>query len=56
MTLHRNHRQISWECDTCGEVLDTETHDFDEAREKLLDEGWSAVHLDQWEHYCPGCG
>ena len=55
MTLHRNHREITFECDRCGAFLDGGT-DFDDALDELRSQGWRAVRDgDDWEHHCPGC-
>lgn len=45
------------ECDACDEVLDTDTKDFDEAREVMKREEWKARKIaDVWLHGCPRCG
>lgn len=56
MTLQRIHQRIHFECDTCGEALDTETSDFRDAVEMLRAEGWTAVPFGStWHHRCPDC-
>jgi hypothetical protein len=45
------------ECDSCDEILDTETKDFDEARNVMRREGWKVRKIaDEWLHGCPNCG
>jgi len=45
------------ECDSCDEVLDTETKDFEEARSIMRREGWKVRKIaDEWLHGCPKCG
>lgn len=45
------------ECDSCNEVLDTETKDFSEARALMQREGWKVRKIaDEWLHGCPRCG
>lgn len=49
-------RIIVFECDDCGEELNTETEDWNEAIEQMRTEEWRAVKsYDEWEHYCPDC-
>lgn len=60
MTLHRIKGKIEFECDTCQEILASETADFHEAIEKLRSEGWTALPpLDKahgdWRHRCNNC-
>lgn len=45
------------ECDSCPEVLDTETRDFDEARDVMKREEWKVRKIaGEWLHGCPKCG
>jgi len=45
------------ECDSCDEILDTETKDFDEARNVMRRVGWKVRKIaDEWLHGCPNCG
>lgn len=45
------------ECDSCDEVLDTETKDFEEARSVMRREGWKVRKIaEEWLHGCPHCG
>lgn len=54
--LTRIHGKINFECDGCGEVLDTEKRDFDEARAVAKSEMWTTNKIkDVWMHYCSRC-
>ena len=54
--LTRIHGKIHIECDACGEVLNTEVEDFDEALEVLRSEMWIAEKInDDWAYYCTAC-
>lgn len=55
--LARQHGKIVFECDVCGETLETDEREFAEAKAVLDDEGWRARKLGaDWMHYCPECG
>jgi hypothetical protein len=48
---------IQVECDSCDEVLDTKTRDFDDARAMMKREGWFTRRIaDVWLHGCGKCG
>lgn len=56
--MDRQKGLLVFECDSCGETLDTEKRDFDDARAVLKREGWRTTTPDDgetWEHSCPGC-
>lgn len=54
--LTRSHGKIEVQCDACGEVLDTETRDFDEARACWKSEMWDSRKIGNvWCHYCTNC-
>lgn len=54
--LTRIHGKISFECDDCSDILETETRDFNDAMEKLREEEWRSQKRGQdWSHYCPMC-
>ncbi len=56
MTIHRNHGDISFECNNCHDVLDTETASFEAARNLLRRGGWRSVkQFDEWLHFCDKC-
>lgn len=50
---------ISFECDGCGDVLDTGERDFVEAKSQLDSEAWTARESPPgsrvWQHYCQTC-
>jgi hypothetical protein len=49
--------EIVVSCDSCPEVLETETNDFSEARAVMQREGWKVRKIaDEWLHGCPVCG
>jgi len=49
--------KILFECDSCEEVLNTDTADFNEARAMMQRDGWHARKFGQdWIHGCPDCG
>ena len=56
--LDRIHGLIVFECDgaKCHEALETETRDFNEARDMLAEAGWE-THLigKEWQHVCYDC-
>lgn len=55
--IDRQNGLLLVECDSCDEVLDTETSDFAEARACMRREGWFIRKIaDVWLHGCPNCG
>lgn len=55
--MDRQRGHILWECDVCGEVLETDTADFNEARRVLANESWKARKIgSDWHHACADCG
>jgi hypothetical protein len=51
------HNMFVVECDSCPEVLQTHTKNFQEARETMKREGWKIRKIaDVWVHGCPNCG
>lgn len=58
MALHREHGNITFDCDNCGDTLATGELDFSEARAVLGAERWVTRKDDdtgEWCHYCPAC-
>jgi hypothetical protein len=54
--MTRIHGRINFECDGCGEVLDTETSDFASALICARSEMWESSKIkDVWNHYCSRC-
>lgn len=55
--IDRQKGRLLIECDSCPEVLDTETNDFNEAREMMKREGWKVRKIaNEWLHGCAKCG
>lgn len=48
-----------FECDTCGNTLETGAREWGDAINALRDGGWTAVPTDDslqdWQHRCPDC-
>ncbi len=63
MAMKRNiFNEVVFECDECGEELETDCRDFDAALQQLRDSGWKASRLRiaggdwrEWNHYCLVC-
>ncbi len=57
MSVKRDHGTLVWVCDNCGEEYDTFSHDFDEAREIMKDEGWKSIKDkdEKWQNVCVVC-
>ena len=57
--IDRQGGQIVFECDSCDEVYESDTDDFQEAWSAAKREGWRARRLDtgpaEWIHECPKC-
>ena len=54
--LDRQEGQIVFECDACGEVLETEEKEFSEAKRRLDAADWRARKVgSDWIHTCPDC-
>jgi hypothetical protein len=57
MTLHWRNRQAVFECNVCGDMLETGETEFDEALDAMRSEDWRAIMQDGvWEHRCAECG
>lgn len=55
--IDRQGGKILVECDSCDQVLDTDTGDFEEARAVMRREGWKVRQIArEWIHGCPRCG
>lgn len=54
--IHRNHQMFEFECDDCGETLDTSETEWTEAMRVMKNAGWvSRKNGNSWEHFCPQC-
>jgi hypothetical protein len=55
--IDRQGGQIVIECDSCDEVLETDTEEWSEAMSDMRREGWFSRKIaDEWLHGCPTCG
>lgn len=56
MTVDRQHGLIQISCDTCGEVFDGKTDDWNEVWHEAKAEGWKARKIgNEWVHACADC-
>lgn len=54
--MDRQRGDVIFECDGCGEVLDSETGNFEAAVNLLRRSGWKFFKEgDVWIHRCPDC-
>lgn len=54
--IHRSHSMIEFECDDCGEIIETQEAEWQAALKVFKNEGWrSTKNGSQWEHYCDKC-
>jgi len=54
--MDRQYGKIVFECDDCGDVLNTHESDLEAANERRRAEGWRATSVDGvWLHYCKEC-
>jgi len=54
--LDRQHNQIVFECDECGETLETGESDFSDALSAFRDDGWRSRLVEgSWVHLCGDC-
>ena len=56
--ISRDHNDIIFECDACGDTLETFQADWSSAWNMAKRDGWRSKKMDnQWEHYCsaPSC-
>lgn len=58
MSITRDFGMLVFECNgpDCVESLETDTEDWDEAKDLFDDEEWQARRVaNQWFHYCKAC-
>lgn len=58
MSATRDHGDMVFECDKCGEVYEAAESDFHVAWDEAKREGWRAFkneESDEWCHSCPDC-
>lgn len=54
--ISRDHSDLIFECDTCGETLETHDDDWNVAWNMAKRDGWRSRKVnDEWEHVCPEC-
>lgn len=54
--IDRQHGKVVFECDSCGEALQTDERDFAEALSMAKHEGWKMRKVGaDWVHACPNC-
>lgn len=54
--MTRIHGDIHFECDGCGDNIDTEEKDFSDALRQAKSHGWKPRQVNGvWLHYCGGC-
>jgi hypothetical protein len=55
--IDRQKGEIKFGCDGCGEVYDSGTDEFNDARALFERDGWKIRREGfDWLHYCPRCG
>lgn len=56
MSVERIKGEVVFTCDRCDETLETGETDFNDARDRLEEEGWRTVipprGSQDWRHYC----
>jgi hypothetical protein len=56
VTVDRQKGDIIFLCDGCPDDLETNTANWDSARNFLRRENWAtAKDGDEWKHFCPDC-
>jgi predicted RNA-binding Zn-ribbon protein involved in translation (DUF1610 family) len=54
--IDRQNGNLVFECDQCGEALESETSDFSFAWNQAKRDGWRAKKIGaEWVHECPNC-
>jgi hypothetical protein len=56
--IFRVYGKITFECDVCDDVLETDTSSFEKALSALEKSGWESHKEEEgssWEHHCPNC-
>lgn len=54
--IDRQNGDLVFECDTCGETLESGTSDFNSAWNQAKRDGWRAKKVGtEWVHECPNC-
>lgn len=61
--ITRIHGKVVFECDRCGNSLETGEHAFQDALQAMRDAGWKAekitagapIQVAEWTHNCEEC-
>ncbi len=54
--IDRQHGDIIFECDSCGDTLESDTGNFESAINIIRREGWKASKVgSDWIHTCHKC-
>lgn len=56
MTIHRSYGEVEFHCDSCPEILETETKDFQAALKVFKNSDWITRKIENdFHHVCPDC-
>lgn len=54
--MTRIHEKLAFECDFCGDPLETGKREFEDAIKALRKAGWTSSKIEgAWHHYCDEC-
>lgn len=54
--IDRQYGKVTFECDSCGELLETDESDWTDAQAHFRSAGWLAQKVGQeWLHTCDTC-
>lgn len=54
--IHRTKGEISFECDSCGDLLETYEDSWNVAWNMAKRDDWKSRKIfDEWKHFCPKC-
>lgn len=56
--MDRQHGKIVFECDACGDTLETGEREFSDAWDMAKSDGWRVRKIEPsnvWVHSCPKC-
>jgi hypothetical protein len=55
--MDRQHGKVVFECDSCPEVFEGDSGEFNEVGAAAKREGWKTKKIgSEWMHGCPKCG
>lgn len=56
MSTTRFYGKVAFECDGCGDSIETTDADFQAAVDHIKSEGWEPRKRGEaWSHFCPDC-